>query len=1037
MDCNVRSNPPISSKDLTWLHDDQPLSSNASAGIIMSNQTLVIQKIRLEHRGHYQCVAQNPIGRALSNSLELKPKFAPICDYTRTKTRHEVSLQTPTRIDCFVLAEPSEDVHFEWKFNKSLSSYPPPPLVSSINQQPNVSPNAGSAPDTSSSSSSSSSDLMNNEYADFKIENINSTTNGEGGPGSGLASSNTHSNNIRYLETVKQYETNFTQSHILFRPESSKYSGQLECRASNSIGSQLVPCIMQIIPFELPEPVIGCFSDTITPSSFSIHCQPSAPLGGQPFSQLGKLNYLLELYVPTTTITGEEGGADDNNSPPSKRGGKYHHSKHQDTHVIQRDQETGDEDENDSSNNSSDDSYLENVNNAAKQQKGQEQRAHKLVISDQIGSSSGSKKQAVNEFNGSQVSMRKLKQIVSDQPSFHLEGLEPDTGYNVLVYAQSSKARSVAASLPTSTLPGPGPGSSSAAITDSSAGGGRVELFNNKRLLNSKDGSSWFSFSDKLYSQIKLTDLMGNLNGNSRRFIEISLIVILCAISLALVTFLLTHLCRPSRGAVAANSPKQRRRPKDTRAANKSKLRVQVASSETNNEPSSPIADSLANQTLETYDKRKAQLDSGIQLTPANSLQLPGAKLVANSRGEIVAGAGSDSSRETNTESTLISSTTRTNNTTNSTSNSRTTINAGAKSNARRVCIQPRARAGSDLSSATLNMQMKNSHNNKMAMISKTPHLMSNYGASLMRYSHANDCVRDVNHPIGHHHYNQLDHHPVANLYGINSAAAPVEPTITSDHGCPDQGQVAIPSLGMSIQVQANSCENPDTPQCTLRSNSDCASNSHDLTIRSSANLPNEQPVYIIDHDHTTARDSSYLSHPDQVQAAYLSLTNESIPTSTSYSRACRLYASGQSSSLIFAGDNDVTMNRPNHLIGAHAFGQLPNSTSTPVSLSNYAVTPGPMPIHRSSSRQEISSLIQQVIRGSSSSTDHHDNDKFHCLQVDGMDQHHHVDHLNNQATYPIANLDDYDDQGHPFDGHSFRRDQSNQLPSTTYQILF
>lgn len=71
MDCHIQSNPPID--DLVWLFNGHQLATNVSAGIIISNQSLVIQRIRIEHRGNYQCIAQNSLGRSLSNKLELSP----------------------------------------------------------------------------------------------------------------------------------------------------------------------------------------------------------------------------------------------------------------------------------------------------------------------------------------------------------------------------------------------------------------------------------------------------------------------------------------------------------------------------------------------------------------------------------------------------------------------------------------------------------------------------------------------------------------------------------------------------------------------------------------------------------------------------------------------------------------------------------------------------------------------------------------------------------------------------------------------------
>lgn len=55
------------------------LTNNATAGIIVANQTLVLQSINRHHSGHYTCVAANSEGTGESNSFHLDVK----CKYTR------------------------------------------------------------------------------------------------------------------------------------------------------------------------------------------------------------------------------------------------------------------------------------------------------------------------------------------------------------------------------------------------------------------------------------------------------------------------------------------------------------------------------------------------------------------------------------------------------------------------------------------------------------------------------------------------------------------------------------------------------------------------------------------------------------------------------------------------------------------------------------------------------------------------------------------------------------------------------------------
>lgn len=68
-DCNIRANPWV--HDVSWRFEDQILYSNTSAGIIVSNQSLVLQRVKKEHRGMYQCVAANSEGEGRSEEVKL------------------------------------------------------------------------------------------------------------------------------------------------------------------------------------------------------------------------------------------------------------------------------------------------------------------------------------------------------------------------------------------------------------------------------------------------------------------------------------------------------------------------------------------------------------------------------------------------------------------------------------------------------------------------------------------------------------------------------------------------------------------------------------------------------------------------------------------------------------------------------------------------------------------------------------------------------------------------------------------------------
>lgn len=63
------------------------LTHNASARVIRSNQSLVLQRVTRHSAGNYSCSAINAEGETVSNQLELRVK----CKYTKEK-REKISI---------------------------------------------------------------------------------------------------------------------------------------------------------------------------------------------------------------------------------------------------------------------------------------------------------------------------------------------------------------------------------------------------------------------------------------------------------------------------------------------------------------------------------------------------------------------------------------------------------------------------------------------------------------------------------------------------------------------------------------------------------------------------------------------------------------------------------------------------------------------------------------------------------------------------------------------------------------------------------
>ena len=74
-ECIVQANPWVS--DVSWYFEGSLVTSDPSAGIIISNQSLVLQKVKRASRGRYWCSATNHEGRGESDEFFLRV----LCEY--------------------------------------------------------------------------------------------------------------------------------------------------------------------------------------------------------------------------------------------------------------------------------------------------------------------------------------------------------------------------------------------------------------------------------------------------------------------------------------------------------------------------------------------------------------------------------------------------------------------------------------------------------------------------------------------------------------------------------------------------------------------------------------------------------------------------------------------------------------------------------------------------------------------------------------------------------------------------------------------
>ncbi|XP_037920773.1 neural cell adhesion molecule 2 [Hermetia illucens] len=114
-ECHVHANPrPYK---MSWYHDGTELHHNISAGIILSDQSLVLQSVTRASAGDYTCLPTNDEGKAESNPVTLRVRYAPVCSADHEELLGALKHETLT-LKCEVDASPPAD-SFHWTFNSS------------------------------------------------------------------------------------------------------------------------------------------------------------------------------------------------------------------------------------------------------------------------------------------------------------------------------------------------------------------------------------------------------------------------------------------------------------------------------------------------------------------------------------------------------------------------------------------------------------------------------------------------------------------------------------------------------------------------------------------------------------------------------------------------------------------------------------------------------------------------------------------------------------------------------------------------------
>ncbi|XP_065344977.1 contactin-6-like isoform X1 [Cloeon dipterum] len=133
-ECNIKSNPWV--YKVTWRQNGKLLVNNASAGIIVSNQSLVLQSVTRAHAGRYTCVGSNQEGDGESNPVFLDVKYIPVCKSNQPDL-FGVARQESAKITCNLDANPT-DIQFIWKFNNTSETLDIPMAHMSVDRAKSV-----------------------------------------------------------------------------------------------------------------------------------------------------------------------------------------------------------------------------------------------------------------------------------------------------------------------------------------------------------------------------------------------------------------------------------------------------------------------------------------------------------------------------------------------------------------------------------------------------------------------------------------------------------------------------------------------------------------------------------------------------------------------------------------------------------------------------------------------------------------------------------------------------------------------------------
>ncbi|KAH0949279.1 hypothetical protein HN011_003074 [Eciton burchellii] len=196
-ECVVRANPKV--YKLAWFKDGKELKNNSTAGVVLSDHSLVLQGLTRYSAGDYTCLAANSEGKTASNPVSLQIMYAPVCKEGRSEVVVGALKQETVSLVCSVESHPAA-LTYQWTFNNS----------GELVEVPHSRHSHASASGTPS-----------------------------------------------VADSLKEYQQ-FHGSKLNYTPATEMDYGTVACWASNQVGKQRTPCLFQVIAAGRPYALHNC-----------------------------------------------------------------------------------------------------------------------------------------------------------------------------------------------------------------------------------------------------------------------------------------------------------------------------------------------------------------------------------------------------------------------------------------------------------------------------------------------------------------------------------------------------------------------------------------------------------------------------------------------------------------------------------------------------------------------------------------------------------------------------------------------------------